>query len=175
LEVIEDWRYCSVAPGFTCGEASHPLTWMSTSPFQYSDNKFEFDKLTGEFKFEPRGIDNDPAVGRGDPVIGNDVWIGSNITVMKGVTIGNGAVVAAGSVVTKDVAPYAIVGGVPAKLIRMRFSPQLVERMLEVKWWRFDAREFSDPDTALNQLIEREGAGVSPRRFKYSLVCQTQR
>jgi len=148
---------------------------MSTSPFQYSDNKFEFDKLIGHFEFEQRDAGNDPAVARGDPVIGNDVWIGSSVTVMRGVTIGDGAVIASGSVVTKDVAPYAIVGGVPARLIRMRFDEKLAERMLEFKWWRFDAKalsglKFSDPEIALNQLAEREADGVLPRRLKYSLL-----
>jgi len=170
-------RYCSVAPGFTCGEASHPLGWLSTSPFQYSDNKFEFDRLIGDFEFEQRTVENDPAVGRGDPIVGHDVWIGSNVTVMRGVTIGDGAVIAAGSVVTKDVASYAIVGGIPAKLIRMRFDEALVDRMLQVKWWRFDAKDlsglkFSSPADALDQLAERERHGAEPRKFKYNLIDQ---
>lgn len=67
--------------------------------------------------------------------IGNDVWIGSRALIMGGVTIGNGAVVGAGAVVTKDVPPYAIVGGVPTKIIRYRFSPDVIERLLDLNWW----------------------------------------
>ncbi|KQR75653.1 CatB-related O-acetyltransferase [Rhizobium sp. Leaf341] len=168
-------RYCSIAPGFRCGEASHPLTWLSTSPFQYSDNKFEFEKLIGAFEFEPRTAENDPTAARGDPSIGHDVWIGSNVTIMRGVTIGHGAVVAAGSVVTKNVPAYAMVGGVPAKVIRMRFERPLAKRMLQFKWWRFDAKDlsglkFSDPEAALDELAERERLGLQARPVRYTLV-----
>ncbi|MBY0136353.1 hypothetical protein H7K23_09805 [Paracoccus yeei] len=67
--------------------------------------------------------------------IGNDVWLGRGATILAGVTIGDGAVVAARAVVTKDVSPYDIVGGIPAKRIRSRFSPAIVETLLEIKWW----------------------------------------
>jgi acetyltransferase-like isoleucine patch superfamily enzyme len=78
---------------------------------------------------------NDFAVSRGDIVIGHDVWLGSGCMILSGVTIGHGAVVAARAVVTKDVAPYAIVGGNPAKPIRLRFDPPTVERLLATRWW----------------------------------------
>lgn len=76
---------------------------------------------------------------------------------------------------TKDVAPYSIVGGIPAKLIRMRFDADLIEKMLTVKWWRFDAKDlsglkFSDPNRALDQLVKRERAGARPRPFEYRLL-----
>ena len=67
--------------------------------------------------------------------IGNDVWIGSGVTIMSGLTIGDGSVIAAGSVVTKNVGPYEIVGGNPAKLIRARFSKEMIERLLQLAWW----------------------------------------
>ena len=70
--------------------------------------------------------------------IGNDVWIGSNATVLGGITVGDGAVVAAGAVVTKDVPPYAIVGGIPAKVIRYRFEPEKIKKLLEIQWWNWD-------------------------------------
>lgn len=71
-------------------------------------------------------------------IIGNDVWIGANAVILPGVTIGDGAVVAAGAVVAKDVAPYEIVGGVPAKRIRYRFDEDTIEKLLEIKWWEWE-------------------------------------
>jgi hypothetical protein len=68
-------------------------------------------------------------------IIGNDVWIGRNVIVMDGITIGDGAIIAAGATVTHDVPPYAIVGGVPAKIIRYRFSSEIIAALLETKWW----------------------------------------
>ena len=74
---------------------------------------------------------------KGDINVGNDVWIGNNVIVMPGVTIGNGAVIGAGAVVTKDVPPYAIVGGNPAKVIKYRFTEKQIEKLLEIKWWNW--------------------------------------
>src|SRR5262249_7054657 len=82
--------------------------------------------------------------------IGNDVWTGHNVNVTAGVNVGDGAVIAAGSVVTKDVPPYAIVGGVPATVIRYRFSEKTIERLLRVKWWELE----------LSQLGGRLSAGT---------------
>lgn len=82
-----------------------------------------------------------------DAIVGNDVWIGSRVLVAGGVTIGDGAVVASGAVVVKDVPPYAIVGGVPAKLIRYRFSDEIIAKLLELKWWTL-------PESVLKDNIE---------------------
>ncbi|WP_419869060.1 CatB-related O-acetyltransferase [Chryseobacterium sp. CT-SW4] len=75
---------------------------------------------------------------KGDIIVGNDVWIGAHNIILSGVSIGDGAVIAANSVVTKDVPPYAIVGGSPAKIIRYRFSEEIIEKLLEIKWWNWD-------------------------------------
>ncbi len=80
---------------------------------------------------------------KGDTVIGNDVWIGYKATIMPGVTIGDGAIIAAHSVVIKDVAPYSIVGGNPAKEIKKRFSTEMVEKLLELKWWDWDIEKIT--------------------------------
>ncbi len=99
-----------------------------------------------------------PYVWRVRTTIGNDVWIGENVQIKGGVSIGHGAVIGMGSVVTRDVAPYEIVGGNPARLIRMRFSPEIVEALLKMAWWdlpdselRRLAPHFQDPDRMLRQ------------------------
>jgi acetyltransferase-like isoleucine patch superfamily enzyme len=81
---------------------------------------------------------------KGDIVVNNDVWIGYNATVLEGVTIGNGAVIAAGAVVTKDVPPYAIVGGNPAKVIKYRFDERAITQLLEMQWWDWELRHIAE-------------------------------
>lgn len=88
--------------------------------------------------------------------IGNDVWIGQNAVIMDGVKIGDGAIVAAGAVVTKDVAPYAIVGGVPAKLIKYRFDEATIKDLLRLKWWELSDKEIlSLPVNDVKESIKR--------------------
>src|SRR5690606_39214275 len=103
----------------------------------------------------------------------NDVWIGRNVTLMHGVQIGDGAIVAAGSVVTKNVPPYSIVGGMPAKLIRMRFPDGLIERLIRVRWWQYCRNDmpqiaFDNPERALDQIEDMVAAGrIKPRPVEY--------
>lgn len=75
---------------------------------------------------------------RGDTIVGNDVWIGYDALIMPGITVGDGAIIATRSVVTKDVPPYAVVAGNPAKVVKMRFDPRTIERLLAIKWWDWD-------------------------------------
>ncbi|TJW44415.1 MAG: CatB-related O-acetyltransferase [Mesorhizobium sp.] len=119
--------FCSIAPGvlFLC-HANHPTETASTYPLQ-----------TRIFGRKTRKANLEYLTSKGPIVVGNDVWIGSRAVVMSGVTIGNGAIIAAGSVVTKDVAPYTLVGGNPAKLIKRRFSEQTVAALLEIQWWNW--------------------------------------
>lgn len=117
-------KYCSIAPGCCIGPGNHPTDFLSTSPFFYLPylgwcQKYEYQHVT-------------PCH------IGNDVWIGNGVFVKDGVTVGDGAVLAAGAVVVKDVPPYAIVGGVPAKIIKYRFDEQTIKKLLELKWWDLD-------------------------------------
>lgn len=118
-------RYCSIAGGvnlFLGG--NHRMEWVTTYPF--SD-------LVGAWP-TARGIGGTPW-SKGNLFIGNDVWIGSFATIMSGVTIGDGAVIGAHSVVTRDVPPYAVVAGNPAKVVRYRFSEPVIERLLALRWW----------------------------------------
>ena len=119
-------RYCSIGPEAIIGLGIHPTQGMiSTYPGFYSQRKhavnFRIDPSIAEYK----------AI-----VIQNDVWIGARAVILDGVTIGDGAIVASGSVVTKDVAPYTIVGGVPAKLIRRRFTEDETAALIEFAWWK---------------------------------------
>ncbi|WP_420910707.1 CatB-related O-acetyltransferase [Vermiculatibacterium agrestimuris] len=120
-------KFCSIACGakFIFNSANHSLRSLSTYPFPifFEDWELNVERI-------PEAWDN-----KGDIVVGNDVWIGYEAVILAGVTIGDGAVVAARSVVTRDVPPYTIVGGVPAKPIRKRFDEETVHRLLELRWW----------------------------------------
>ena len=136
-------KFCSIGPNFLSGKGLHPTTAVSTAPMFYSTARQNGTMLVAESQFEE--------VKR--VIIGNDVFIGANVFVRDGVKIGDGAIVAAGAVVVKDVPPYAIVGGVPAKIMRMRMSDAQIEKMLKVRWWDFDenklrivAQHFNDID-----------------------------
>ncbi len=110
--------------------ANHPMDGISTYPFKVMGAKWSESSLN-------------PAI-KGDTVIGNDVWIGNGVTFMPGVKIGDGAIIASNSTITKDVAPYSIVGGNPASLIRKRFDDKTIEFLLEIKWWYWDVQKITD-------------------------------
>ena len=115
-------KYCSVAYGVTIvASGEHNYRGVANFPFAAV--------LKGD-------VDRD-TFSKGPVRVGNDVWIGANATILSGVTIGDGAVVAAGSVVTESVPPYAIVGGVPAKIIKYRFPVETIERLLQLGWWNW--------------------------------------
>lgn len=120
-------KFCSIACGakfiFNC--ANHALRSLSTYTFPLFFEEWDLSKSEVASAWD----------NKGDIIIGNDVWIGYDAVIMAGVTIGDGAIIGARAVVTKDVAPYSIVGGVPAREIRKRLAPEVVERMMELKWW----------------------------------------
>ncbi|MDQ6434531.1 CatB-related O-acetyltransferase [Mesorhizobium sp. LHD-90] len=154
-------RYCSIGANFNIGEPDHPLDWLGTTSVQYQKSKFAYFPPMADFVTRERPEEG----GVQRTVVGNDVWIGSNVMILKGVKIGNGAVIAAGAVVTRDVEPYTVVGGVPAKLIRNRFSDHgLVDRLKRLRWWEFLAPglsgvPFDDPTAAIKEIARRERAG----------------
>ena len=120
-------KFCSIASGtkFIMGSANHRLGSVTTYPFNVFGGSWQENTLDhmSQLPF------------KGDIVIGNDVWIGRESIIMPGVKIGDGAIIAAYSVVTKDVEPYSVVGGNPARFIKKRFNDELIELLLEFKWW----------------------------------------
>lgn len=134
-------RYCSIANDVHVMGIDHPVDRISTHVFAFREYTCRFaEKEFGKVLPVP-----DFQVNREDPVqIGNDVWIAQGVLLKAGVTVGHGAIVAAGSVVVKDVPPYAIVGGVPAKVIRYRFDEATVECLLKSRWWDYNYADFGD-------------------------------
>jgi virginiamycin A acetyltransferase len=115
-------KYCSIARNVIIGVSGHNYEWVTTSPVITS-------KSYGIIK------ENVPEPQKEIPVIGNDVWVGLNVVIMRGVVIGDGAVIAAGSVVTKNVEPYSITAGIPAKHIKYRFNIDQISNLIAIKWW----------------------------------------
>ncbi len=119
-------RYSCIGPeSWVGGIGKHPTDWRSTHRMFYSDNN----RAWCGYAYAQEFTEVEKTT------VGNDVWIGARCTILDGVTIGDGAIIATGSVVVKDVAPYSIVGGVPAKLIKKRFNSEIIENLLNEKWW----------------------------------------
>lgn len=123
-------KFCSISHGVKIGLGPHPMHFFSTSPVFYEPYRGFVDKqLYNEFK------------DKGYTEIGNDVLIGANAIVLAGVKVGDGAIIGAGGIVTKDVPPYAVVAGNPAKIIKYRFDEKTIEKLLKLKWWNKDINE----------------------------------
>lgn len=116
-------KFCQIATGvrFITNGGNHPMDGISTYPFKVFGRSWAEAPLN--------------AVSKGDIVIGHDVWIGNSVTIMQGINIGHGAIIGANALVTKDVAPYTIVGGNPAQIIRKRFDDETIEFLLKLAWW----------------------------------------
>ncbi len=140
-------KFCSIGRNVQIGAARHPVEFLSSHPFQFSPALFNrvpgYPALqTEKWRF------HEPTT------VGNDVWLGTNCVIVAGVKIGDGAVVGAGAVVTKDVAPYEIVGGVPARRIRLRFDEDKVSRLLKTRWWDLPLDSLKDiPFGNIDQAI----------------------
>lgn len=151
-------RYIEIGSRCSIGPFNHPTTWLSTGVFQYKDPRdcWDADDSDGyHLEYEPEKTWS---------VLGNDVWVGDNAVILAGVEVGTGAIVAAGSVVTRDVPPYAIVAGNPARVVRSRFPATIVERLLESRWWelaigQLSGIDFANVELALEQIGDRMASG----------------
>ena len=124
-------KYCSIAANVNVVTATHPTQdFVSTSPMFFSTLKQNGKTYCTCNKFQEQISVNGKSV-----IIGNDVWIGEGVSIKGGVTIGDGAIISMNACVTKDVPPYAVVGGVPAKIIKYRFEDSEIDRLLSMKWW----------------------------------------
>lgn len=157
-------KFVSIGSEVLIGVGEHPTNFVSTHPAFYANNK-SFSTFSSKQFF----IEN------GNVHIGNDVWIGSRATLMNGVKIGDGAIIAYGAVVTKDVKPYSIVGGVPAKHIKYRVDENIIDDLLGIKWWDLQAifyknhyELFHDPIYFLNYYKENKDYVES---FRLKAIC----
>lgn len=158
-------RYCSISTGVKFIDSTHPTSTISSSALLFRSKNELFREFQStevkEFssKFRPGTFIY--------PKIGHDVWIGANSVLSNKITIGSGAVIAAGSMVTKDVPPYAIVGGNPAKIIRYRFEDTLIKELLESQWWNYNPLEIlkHEPEDVKSILRDLEGGNLIPYDF----------
>ena len=154
-EPLKVGRYCSISSGVVFIDSFHPMNTVSTSLISFSRfNHLSADLVTPEMV---KASGWHVRANKPWPTIGHDVWIGRDVTIALGVNIGTGSVIAAGSVVTKDVAPYTIVGGNPAKHIRQRFPEEIATGLLALEWWDYHPTELvrlglHDPASFIDRL-----------------------
>ncbi|HSI58658.1 MAG TPA: CatB-related O-acetyltransferase [Ideonella sp.] len=167
-------RYCSISAGLRFIDSAHPTTTLTTSAALFRPKNLLFTACQTP-QVKAFGATFSPAGLKPYPILGHDVWIGHNVTLAMGITVGHGAIVAANSTVVKDVPPYAIVGGNPARPIRLRFADELVAELLASRWWEFDpqavlSQDVSDPAAVCRYLRDHEVVRyrpetVQPARF----------
>jgi len=163
-------RYCSVAKSVNVGHGNHPINWLSSNPFGYQQSfristgkLFPYNEEYSEYVVpEENRSSVKKDVYKEKTIIGNDVWIGVGALVLPGINIGDGAIIGGGSVVTKDIPPYAIAVGNPAKVIKYRFSEEIIKQLLSLEWWQYapwDLHKFEikfyDIELAIKEIEER--------------------
>ena len=160
---ITNWKigkYCSIASNLKIICGSHPVSKnISTHPAFYFKHNKELNELGLSYVKENKYNDSVKIDNKWNIIIGDDVWVGNDVKIMQGIKVGDGAVIGTGALLTKDVDPYTIVGGVPAKLIRKRFSDEDIAFLLKLKWWdkgeewiKENAEYFEDIDILKSKL-----------------------
>lgn len=175
--ISEIGRFCAIASNITIGQVQHPTHFLSAHPlfegeftkeWASSQHLLDYQKDNAELIESTRKNWNGYANKRfGRVKIGNDVWIGEGVSIMRGVTIGDGSVIAARSVVTKDIPPYSVVGGAPAKVIKMRFSDRTCEALQQLRWWEYglpalNQVDMSDPESAVDRIRQNIASCIKP-------------
>lgn len=130
-------NFCEISPGCRVNFGRHPINYLTPHSMFYGGGGWNV--RPDWAKPLPDSYNQMPPIS-----IGNDVWIGVDCKIMSGVTIGDGAIIGTGSLVTKDVPPYAVVGGVPARIIKYRFPKDVIDLLLEIKWWNWDDETISE-------------------------------
>ncbi|WP_408005453.1 CatB-related O-acetyltransferase [Pseudomonas huanghezhanensis] len=152
-------RFCSISSDVVIGQSrnTHPTNWVSSHPFQYTDSQTHY------------------VSQRSSTIVGHDVWIGRGAMLFDGVSVGTGAIIAAQSVVTQNVPAYAVVAGVPAKVVRFRHPPALITRLLKSRWWELEVTDLKrlpmdNPETFLDRLDQ---SACRPARYSKLFVTRT--
>ncbi len=168
LKNVQIGRFCAIGERVQIGPPNHPTNWISVHPFQYNGVRY-FDDFENYPSGKQRYRENAKKT-----IIGNDVWIGNNAVIIQGVTVGTGAVIGANAVVTKDVPPYAVVGGVPAKIIRHRFPEEKITQLLASEWWNYNLSgieerlNFDDVSKFIVALKNVAPPPLNPKKFSIS-------
>jgi acetyltransferase-like isoleucine patch superfamily enzyme len=159
-------RYCSIGSLLKIVGFRHPVEWLSTSGFTYDRSWVMYQDFQQDHEVNYDFHPLPPTPEKNKIVVQDDVWIGENVTLSRGITLGTGCVVAMNATVTKDVPPYAIVGGVPAKVLKYRFPEPVIKRLLASQWWEYSPEVFSDasftdPERALDMLDAKKADGIA--------------
>lgn len=149
-------KFCSIAPNITIFlGGNHRVDWVTTFPFGHI-----FTEQLGGNNIEGHPITN------GNVIIGNDVWIGYGATIMSGINIGDGAVISANATVVKDVKPYEIVGGNPAKSIKKRFTDEVIQLLLELSWWNLSTSDIQELAPTLSTNPTSDLLAILVKRYR---------